>query len=267
MHLTVREEERVQVWAAAEMARRRLERGVRLNHPESVALITDEVLERARDGSIPMVADLMDYGNRILTTGHVMVGVSNMIPILQVEALMLDGTKLVTLMNPVHGEVSAESNSRRADPWERPLISEVEIPDEAFDVGEPQHVGEIQFRSDDIEINAHRARSEVVIVNTGDRPVQVGAHYHLAEANKALAFDRDRAFGYRLDIASGSSIRFEPGQSRKVGIVELGGEKIAQGMNDITNGLTTDPATKKRAMKRLRDEGYCFEGERYERKK
>src|SRR5699024_9551213 len=164
-----------------------------------------------------------------------------MIPLLQVEATMPDGTKLVTLMHPVQGDMSAESNSQPAADWELPSIPDSEVPDEAFDVGEPEHVGHIDFAEGDIAINKTRARREVVIVNTGDRPVQVGAHYHLAEVNKALAFDREKAFGYRLDIASGSSIRFEPGQSRKVEIVELGGDKIAQGMNDITNGSTTDP--------------------------
>jgi len=263
MHLTVREEERIQIWSAAEMARRRLKRGVRLNHPESVALITDEILERARDGSIPMVADLMEYGSRILNTSHVMVGVAKMIPLLQVEATMPDGTKLVTLMHPVQGDMSAESNSQPAADWELPSIPDSEVPDEAFDVGEPEHVGHIDFAEGDIAINETRARREVVIVNTGDRPVQVGAHYHLAEVNKALAFDREKAFGYRLDIASGSSIRFEPGQSRKVEIVELGGDKIAQGMNDITNGSTTDPTVKEEALQRLREEGYCFENDRY----
>lgn len=265
MHLTVREEERIQIWSAAEMARRRLLRGVRLNYPEAVALITDEILERARDGSIPMVADLMEYGRRILSTGHVMVGVANMIPILQVEATLLDGTKLITIMNPVQGDLSAESNSEVADAWDLPAIPESDVPDEAFEVGESEYVGHIEFAEGDIAINATREADELVVVNTGDRPVQVGAHYHLAEANKALAFDRERAFGYRLDIASGSSIRFEPGQSRKVGIVQLGGDQIAQGMNDITNGDTSDPAVKERAVKRLRDEGYCFENDRYSR--
>lgn len=264
MHLTVREEERIQIWSAAEMARRRLNRGVRLNHPEAIALIADEVLERARDGSIPMVADLMEYGTRILETGHVMSGVSRMIPMIQVEATMLDGTKLVTLMNPVQGELSAESNTKTAEPWQLPTIPESEVPDEAFYVGEPQHVGHISFAEGDIAINETRARDEIIVTNTGDRPVQVGAHYHLAEANKALAFDRERAFGYRLDIASGSSVRFESGQSRKVEIVQLGGDKIAQGMNDITNGVTTDPEVKEQAMKRLREEGYCFENDRYQ---
>ena len=101
MRLTVREEERLQIWTAAEMARRRLGRGVKLNYPEAVALICDEVLERARDGSIPVLVDLMEYGATILTRVDVMEGVPEMMKIVQVEALFPDGTKLVTVMNPI----------------------------------------------------------------------------------------------------------------------------------------------------------------------
>lgn len=101
MHLTVREEERIQLWAAAEMARRRLERGVKLNYPETVALICDEILERAREGSIPMLTDMMEYGATIVKKADVMDGVADMLKIVQVEAVFPDGTKLVTVMNPV----------------------------------------------------------------------------------------------------------------------------------------------------------------------
>lgn len=101
MHLTLREEERMQIWVAAEMSRRRVDNGVRLNYPETVALICDEILERAREGSIPMLTDMMEYGATILRREHVMDGVAEMLTILQVEALFPDGTKLVTVMNPI----------------------------------------------------------------------------------------------------------------------------------------------------------------------
>ncbi|HZD67506.1 MAG TPA: urease subunit gamma [Actinomycetes bacterium] len=101
MHLTIREEERLQIWTAAEMARRRLARGVKLNEPEAIALISDEILERARDGSIPMLADMMEYGGNILKSGDVMEGVPDMVKMVQVDALFPDGTKLVTVMNPI----------------------------------------------------------------------------------------------------------------------------------------------------------------------
>lgn len=101
MHLTLREEERIQLWAAAEMSRRRLEKGVKLNYPEATAVIVDEILERAREGSIPMLTDMMEYGATILKRKDVMEGVADMMTILQVEALFPDGTKLVTVMNPI----------------------------------------------------------------------------------------------------------------------------------------------------------------------
>jgi urease subunit gamma len=101
MHMTLREDERIQLWAAAEMSRRRLEKGLRLNYPEAVAVISDEILERAREGTIPMLTDMMEYGATILKREHVMEGVAEMLTILQVEALFPDGTKLVTVMNPI----------------------------------------------------------------------------------------------------------------------------------------------------------------------
>jgi urease gamma subunit len=101
MHLTIREEERLQIWTAAEMARRRLDRGMQLNYPEAVAVICDEILERAREGSIPMLTDMMAYGATILKRQDVMKGVPEMMKMIQVEALFPDGTKLVTVMNPI----------------------------------------------------------------------------------------------------------------------------------------------------------------------
>lgn len=101
MHMTLREEERLQLWTAAEMSRRRLERGIKLNYPEAVAVISDELLERAREGSIPMLTDMMEYGATILKKEHVMDGVANMLTILQVEGVFPDGTKLITVMNPI----------------------------------------------------------------------------------------------------------------------------------------------------------------------
>ncbi len=101
MHLTVREEERMQIWVAAEMARRRLQHDVKLNYPEAVALICDEILERARENSIPMLIDIIEYGATILKRKDVMEGVPEMLKIVQVEATFPDGTKLVTVTNPI----------------------------------------------------------------------------------------------------------------------------------------------------------------------
>ncbi|MFC0282278.1 urease subunit beta [Camelimonas abortus] len=147
--------------------------------------------------------------------------------------------------------------------WVRPPIPQSVVPEEAFPVGEPEKCGAIAFAEGDIEINAGRPTIELVMVNTGDRPIQIGAHYHIAECNKAMAFDREAAFGYRLDIPSGSAVRFEPGQSRKVRLTTYAGRQVAFGMNNMTNGSVRSDIIRELTMQRLRAHGYCFEGERY----
>jgi urease subunit gamma/beta len=147
--------------------------------------------------------------------------------------------------------------------WSPPPIPKSVIPKEAFDVGEPGTCGKIEFAKGDIEINAGRPSKKIVLINTGDRPIQIGAHYHLAECNRAMALDREAAFGMRLDVPSGSAVRFEPGQSRKVQITGYVGRQVAYGMNSMTNGSMRSDIIKQQTMRRLRAEGFCFEGERY----
>lgn len=147
--------------------------------------------------------------------------------------------------------------------WTPPPLPKSIIPDEAFDVGFPTTCGMIEFADDEIEINAGRPTLELVMINTGDRPVQIGAHYHIAECNRAMAFDRAAAVGYRLDIPSGTAVRFEPGQSRKVQLTTYTGRQVAYGMNNMTNGSVRSEQIREAAVRRLRENGYCFEGERY----
>ena len=144
--------------------------------------------------------------------------------------------------------------------WSPPPLPESVVPDEAFDVGEPERCGAIDFADGDIEINVGRPSIEIVMVNTGDRPIQIGAHYHLAECNKAMAFDRAAAFGMRLDVPSGSAVRFEPGQSRKVRITGYVGRQVAYGMNNMTNGSVRSGIIKKQTMRRLAAEGLLLRG-------
>jgi urease subunit beta len=96
--------------------------------------------------------------------------------------------------------------------------------------------GELLVRPGDIELNAGAPRITLTVANTGDRPIQVGSHYHFAETNAALAFDRAQARGMRLDIASGTAVRFEPGQSRDVSLVPLGGARRAVGFRGLVMG-------------------------------
>lgn len=96
--------------------------------------------------------------------------------------------------------------------------------------------GEIITLAGDIELNAGRATVSVEVANTGDRPIQVGSHYHFFETNPALVFDRATARGFRLDIAAGTAVRFEPGQTRQVTLVEFAGERLIYGFNGAIMG-------------------------------
>jgi urease subunit gamma/beta len=193
MQLTPREKDKLLVAMAAIVARKRLERGVKLNYPEAIALITDYVVEGARDGR--SVAELMEAGAHVLTADEVMPGIAEMIHDIQVEATFPDGTKLVTVHHPIRGAASAD------------VPGEVTTPE-----------GEIVF-------NEGAVRLTLEVANTGDRPIQVGSHYHFFETNPALRFERERARGMRLDIAPGTAVRFEPGATREVSLVPLTGKR------------------------------------------
>src|SRR5689334_689159 len=98
--------------------------------------------------------------------------------------------------------------------------------------------GEYLLKTGDIECNAGRLTTSMVVVNTGDRPVQVGSHFHFFEINKQMAFDREKAFGMRLNIAAGTAVRFEPGEEKRVELVTFGGARRIFGFNNLTNGET-----------------------------
>lgn len=101
-------------------------------------------------------------------------------------------------------------------------------------------VGEVMVQSGEIELNQGRERKTIVVANVGDRPIQVGSHYHFFEVNRLLAFDREASYGYRLDIPSGTSVRFEPGQEKEVTLVALGGTKRVFGLNDLTRNQASE---------------------------
>jgi urease subunit gamma/beta len=206
VNLTPREKDKLLVALAAMVARNRLERGVRLNHPEAVALITDFVVEGARDGR--SVADLMQAGANVLTSDQVMEGIAEMIHDIQVEATFPDGTKLVTVHHPIRGAASEN------------------VP------------GRVTALPGDITFNEGAERITVEVANVGDRPIQIGSHYHFFEANAGLRFDRDKTRGMRLDIAPGTAVRFEPGASRQVTLVPLGGKREVYGFRgDVMGAL------------------------------
>jgi urease beta subunit len=115
--------------------------------------------------------------------------------------------------------------------------------------------GEYLLGEEPIVANAGRRTVELIVANTGDRPIQVGSHFHFFEANKALRFDRSLAFGMRLNIPAGTAVRFEPGDEKKVTLVELGGAKAVYGLNGLTNGPVTESA-KAQALSRARAQGF-----------
>jgi urease subunit gamma/beta len=204
MMLSPREKDKLLVSMAAMVARRRLDRGVKLNYPEAVALITDFVIEGARDGR--SVADLMEAGAHVLTAEQVMDGIAEMIHDVQVEATFPDGTKLVTVHEPIR------SASHALEP------------------------GKVETLPGDLVLNEGRATVTLTVANTGDRPIQVGSHYHFFETNAALSFERAKARGMRLDIAAGTAVRFEPGQSREITLVELAGKREVYGFQQKVMG-------------------------------
>lgn len=212
------------VQAAAALARERRARGARLNQPEAVAVISSWVLESARDGR--SVADLMQEGRHVISVDDVMDGVEVLVPEVQVEATFPDGTKLVTVHDPIGHAPFGPSGD---DPGETgPADTARVVP------------GEVVGPDDEIEINAGRPVRAVRVENAGDRPIQVGSHYHFAEANPALVFDRDAARGCRLDVPAGTAVRFEPGVVAEVDLVPFAGVRVIAGLRGDVAGPLGD---------------------------
>ncbi len=200
MELSPREKDKLLIFTAALLAERRKDKGLKLNYPEAVAYISAGIMEGAREGKT--VAELMDYGRQLLGEEDVMDGIAEMIADVQVEATFPDGTKLVTVHQPI---ISSKSANLTA--------------------------GEVITEDGDIELNASREKIEIEVANTGDRPIQVGSHYHFFETNSVLQFEREKTRGFRLDIAAGTAVRFEPGQTRRVELISYAGEQKIYGFN------------------------------------
>ena len=118
--------------------------------------------------------------------------------------------------------------------------------------------GEILPADGSLTLNTGRSTRSVVVVNTGDRPIQVGSHYHFFEANRALRFDRAAAFGLHLDIPAGTAVRFEPGEEKEISLVAFGGQRIVLGLNNLTDGNTEDAAVRQQALKNAKEQGFLF---------
>ncbi|MDO4944322.1 MAG: urease subunit gamma [Ruminococcus sp.] len=223
MRLVPREQDKLMLHYAGMLAKERKERGLKLNYTEAVAYISMMVMEKAREGMT--AAELMNYGTKLLTADDVMDGVPEMIHEIQIESTMPDGTKLVTVHNPIIG-------NGRLTP------------------------GEFLIDDGEVVLNEGTQSVEITVSNTGDRPIQAGSHFHFFELNKALDFDRKAAYGMRLDIPSGTAVRFEPGEKKTVRLIPIGGERVGHGLNGLVNGKMDDENVKAAAFAKAKELGF-----------
>ncbi|MHB8522317.1 MAG: urease subunit gamma [Limisphaerales bacterium] len=254
MHLSPRELDKLLLHNAGFLAQKRLARGVRLNHPEAVALIATQLLEFIRDGK--RVAELMNLGRQFLGRNQVMAGVPVMISEVQVEGTFPDGTKLVTVHHPIASENGDLSLALHG--------SFLPVPDLARfspEAGETDfEPGACEPQAGELELNAGREAVSISVTNLGDRPVQVGSHYHFIETNAQLRFDRAKAYGRRLDIPAGTAVRFEPGETRTVRLVNIAGHRTIRGGNNLADGPVS-PANQATALARVKAAGFAHQEE------
>lgn len=232
MHLSPREIDKLMLHNAGFLAQKRFARGILLNYPEAVALISAQLLEFIREGV--SVAELMDRGKKILGIDDVMPAVPAMLPEVQVEGTFPDGTKLVTVHQPL-----CDKNLKT--PWalygSGLSKSEEKI---TIDNTYSNKPGETIVSEGYIILNENRNVINIEVVNMGDRPIQVGSHYNFIETNAALVFDREETLGFRLNIPAGTAIRFEPGEKKTIELVEVAGSKEIYGGNNLVNGKVSD---------------------------
>ncbi len=220
MNLSPTELDRLTIFTAAEMARRNRALGIRLSHPEAVALLTDEVMLAARR-DLPY-EEIRDMASRLLTTDDVEPGVAEMVPMVYIECLFAEGTKVIALFEPI-------------GPGDKPPLDDI-VP------------GQIVSPDAHIAMFAEMPTVTIDVVNTGDRDVQVRSHTHFFEVNRALRFDRAAAWGMKLDRPAGTGIRFEPGVVKAIRLVPIAGERVVRGQAGLVNGRLDEAGAKQRAL-------------------
>ncbi|CDX24900.1 Urease gamma/beta subunit (Urea amidohydrolase gamma/beta subunit) [Mesorhizobium plurifarium] len=228
MNLSPTEMDRLVIFNAAQIARRNMSLGIRLSHPEAVAYLTDEVMTAARRDM--GYAEIRDMATRLLTAADVEPGVPEMIPMLYIECLFAEGTKVIVLFDPI------------APPAE--MGADHMVP------------GEIVSPSGTIEMFADLPVVTMDVVNTGDRDIQVRSHTHFFETNRALKFDRAAAWGMKLDRPAGTGVRFEPGVAKSVRLVPIAGDRHIRGQAGLVNGFLDAPHAREKALELARARGY-----------
>lgn len=237
MRLTPQERDRLLIATAAAQARRRHDRGVLLNVPESIALVSDTVIEAARDGL--RMTEVVAAGRMALTSADVMPGVTDIVTDVAVEAVFDDGTRLVVVSDPFRPAPAAGSTPGGTPeplPVERrpgAILTAAAPPDEPVP-----------------------GRRELVVRNTAPVPVTVTSHWHFFEANAALRFDRSAAYGMHLDVPAGTGIRFDPHEPVTVALVPIGGARVAVGFAGLVDGALDEAGAKERAVERAVALGY-----------
>ncbi|MFF0589978.1 urease subunit gamma [Streptomyces sp. NPDC003781] len=232
MRLTPTERDRLLLFGAAELARARRARGLRLNVPEATALIADTVCEAARDGA--RLAEAVERARSVLGPDDVLPGVADVVTEVHVEAVFDDGSRLAVVTDPVGGGGLGADAPGALLPG-------------------PDHAEPV-------------AALRLPVTNTATVPVSVTSHFHFFEANPRLDFDRARAYGMRLAVPAGSSVRFGPGERVEVGLVPIGGARVAIGFAGLVDGPLDAPGAKREALRRAAACGYLGAEEEEERR-
>ncbi|MER6272997.1 urease subunit gamma [Streptomyces sp900105755] len=222
MRLTPTERDRLLLFGAAELARARRARGLRLNVPEATALIADTVCEAARDGR--RLAEAIEAARSVLGPADVLPGVADIVTEVHVEAVFDDGSRLAVVTDPIGGGGLGEDAPGALLPG-------------------PEHADP-------------EAVVRLTVTNTAAVPVSVTSHFHFFEANPRLDFDRAAAYGLRLAVPAGSSVRFGPGDSLEVGLVPIGGDRVAIGFAGLVDGPLDAPGAREEALRRAAACGY-----------
>jgi urease subunit gamma/beta len=224
MRLTPTEQDRLLIFTAAELARARRARGLRMNVPEATAIIADTVCEAARDGARLMAAAAA--GAAVLTGDDVLPGVVDIVREVKVEAVFEDGTRLVVVRDPFGTAPS---------------------------LGDAAPGAVMAAARASLE---HADLTHVSVTNTGAVPVSITSHFHFFEVNARLDFDRGSAYGMRLAIPAGAALRFDPGVVVDAPLVPIGGARVAIGFAGLVDGPLDAPGAREAALARAAAQGY-----------
>ncbi|HEV7751828.1 MAG TPA: urease subunit gamma [Baekduia sp.] len=217
MRLLPQEQDRLLLFLAAELARARRARGLKLNQAEATAIVADAVCELARDGL--RYAEVVAAARQVLGEDDVLDGVRALVPRIEVEAVFRDGRHLVVLDDPLGpGGVATD--------------------------------GEL----DVVWLDGAPAR--VPVVNEGRVAIGVTSHLHFFEANRALRFDRSATWGMRLAVPARTKVFFAPGEPREVALVPIGGARVVHGHGELVDGPLDDPGARDAALAAAREKGY-----------